>query len=185
MLKLKLQYFSHLIRRAHSLTKTLMLWKNEGRRRRGWQRRRRLDSIADSTDMSLSEPQETVKRREAWLLPSIGSQIQTQLSDWAAAHFDLQQIWWIKIFLFQNGGIWVLAESQWEHSFIWPQSLHLRSGLGEYSLVFKLLSCHHALDQRCYNPEIWLFWKPECWRHGDKGENFFFSLLQHRDCWQK
>ena len=82
MLKLKLQYFGHLMRRADSLEKTLMLGGIGGRRRRGRQRMRRVDAITDLMGMNLSELQELVMDREAWRAAIHGvAKSQTRLSD--------------------------------------------------------------------------------------------------------
>ena len=109
-LKLKLQYFGHLMWRADSLEKTLMLAGIGGRRRRGWQRIRWLDGIADSMDMGLSERREMVKDREAWRAAVHGvTKSRTRLSNWTtttkgwAGRQRLQRSCWCSVFWLRCG----------------------------------------------------------------------------------
>ena len=119
MLKLKLQYFGHLMWRVDTLEKTLMLRGIEGRRRRGWQRMRWLDGITDSMDMSLSELWELVMDREAWCAAVHGvTKSRTRLSDWTEP--NRTEVCVTGLSFFPSDGIY--NEPWWERKLVkeWP-----------------------------------------------------------------
>ena len=103
MLKLKLQYFGHLMWRVDSLEKTLMLGGIGGRRKRGWQRTRWLDGITDSMDAGLGEPRELVMDREAWRAAIHGvAKSQTRLRDWTELNWTVLLSKLHKMLVFTN-----------------------------------------------------------------------------------
>ena len=143
MLKLKLQYFGHLMRRADSFEKTLMLGGIGGRRRRGRQRMRRLDGITDTIDMGLGEHQELVRDREAWHAAVHGvAKSRTWLSDWTELNWwrevidvfytsfslSVKCVWWYLVYFLLKAVVrikWDDAELLWKSQ----KLMHMKSNI--------------------------------------------------------